>query len=812
MDDIQARINEIESFLHRDAAGGFEGPLDRLIDGLEEACAAWPPPRRQPVQRGVSELRGMFAGFDRLDGKDRAQIIGMGLALLDEMKERLSRRAGPPEDGGTADAHDPREALRAAFVKLSQPARYVKGVGPKIARLLEKKGLKTVEDMIYFLPRKYEDRRSVRRISEAELGRKETVVGTVRSAAAKHYGRRRLFEVQVEDGSGFLTAKWFHGSDRFLRTVFERGRRVIFTGEVRGFLFEKEMIHPDFEVLDEDEDALLHFKRIVPVYSETEGLGQKNIRRIMMHVVDDFIPCVASPIPPWILRRQGLQDIREALRSVHFPDGDSDVDRYNAMRSEAHRRIIFDEFFFFELGMALRKRGSLRLKGIPMESGGALLGKWIRMLPFELTAAQKRVIGEISGDMRRGTPMNRLLQGDVGSGKTAVAVAAMIAACENGCQAAIMAPTEILAEQHFAHIRPWSQALGLETALLTGSVKSAERTSFRERIADGKVNLVVGTHALIQEGVQFRRLGMVVIDEQHRFGVVQRALLRGKGENPHVLVMTATPIPRTLAMTVYGDLDVSVIDEMPPGKKPVRTKIFYEKDRRRVYEIIRKEMAKGHQVFTVYPLVEESEKVDLKDATKMTEHLQKDIFPEFSVGLVHGRLKAPEKDAIMDRFRKKRIDLLVATTVIEVGIDIPAASLMVIEHAERFGLAQLHQLRGRVGRGDIPSYCILLTDARMSDHSARRLRVMEETNDGFRIAEEDLAIRGPGEFLGTRQSGLPDFRVANILRDTRVLSEARKEAFGLVEKDPLLEGDRHGALREVLFRRWEGRLDLARTA
>jgi len=421
------------------------------------------------------------------------------------------------------------------------------------------------------------------------------------------------------------------------------------------------------------------------------------------------------------------------------------------------------------------------------------------------------VIGEIRADMARPSPMHRLLQGDVGSGKTVVSMAAMLTACENGCQAALMAPTEILAEQHHRNIARWAEALGLQTALLLGSMRSPEKREMARRIEAGEVHMVVGTHALIQEGVNFHRLGLVVVDEQHRFGVVQRATLRAKGTNPDVLVMTATPIPRTLAMTVYGDLDISVIDERPPGKKPVRTKVFYERERPRVYEIIRRETARSNQVFIVYPLVTESEALDLKDATRMAEHLQRDVFPELRVGLIHGRMRGPEKEEIMRAFNRRDLDILVATTVIEVGIDIPQASLMVIEHAERFGLAQLHQLRGRVGRSDIPSYCVLMAGSGGSVSARKRLGIMEQTGDGFRIAEADLEIRGPGELMGTRQSGIPDFRVADILRDGRLLGQARTEAFALARKDPRLEKPEHAVLREVLLWKWQGRLDLART-
>jgi len=407
--------------------------------------------------------------------------------------------------------------------------------------------------------------------------------------------------------------------------------------------------------------------------------------------------------------------------------------------------------------------------------------------------------------------MNRLLQGDVGSGKTAVSMAAMVTACESGYQAAIMAPTEILAGQHFNNIREWADRLGIKAAILTGSMKAADRKKVIKGIKSGDTGIVVGTHAIIQEGVDFKNLGFVVVDEQHRFGVIQRATLRAKGTNPDVLVMTATPIPRTLAMTVYGDLDISVIDEMPPGKKPIKTKVFYEKGRDKVYDIIRREAGKGNQTFIVYPLVEESEALDLKDATSMAAHLQKDIFPDLRVGLIHGRMKGSEKEAVMADFQNSGLDILVSTTVIEVGIDIPTASLMVVEHAERFGLSQLHQLRGRVGRSGLESYCALIAQHRGSIDARKRLRVMEQTNDGFRIAEEDLLIRGPGEFMGTKQSGLPDFRIASILRDAGTLNEARREAFLLVEKDPDLEKPEHETLREVLMKRWETRLEIAKT-
>ena len=765
-------------------------------------------PRQNELDRLLTMLLALFDGYETLTPEIKKDRLARAKGHLSELKSILHDAATTAGNRGQTPAP---QAERSGPDLLSRSIQFIQGVGPRIASLLARKNLSTIEELLYFLPRRYEDRRTISRIAETAPGIRQTIVGRVIRADSRFYGRRRVFEAMVDDGSGILKAKWFKGREAFLRGAFKPEARVILTGEVTGFPFEKEIIHPDFEILNDQEDQLLHFKRIVPIYSETEGLPQKTIRRILWKVVRDFAHLVQSPIPGEICRKRNLLEIGEAIRQVHFPGNDQPLDLYQEMRSEAHRRLIYDEFFFFQLGMALRKQGGVLEQGISFLTDGEMVRKFYGLLPFALTAAQRRVITEIELDMASPSSMNRLLQGDVGSGKTVVSMAALITACENGHQAAIMAPTEILAEQHYRNFRVWAENLGLRTALLTGGLKTAERGELQGRIQNGEIDLVVGTHALIQEGVLFRDLGLIVIDEQHRFGVVQRATLRQKGQIPDVLVMTATPIPRTLAMTLYGDLDISVIDEMPPGKIPVRTKVFSESQRTRVYEIIRREAKKGNQIFIVYPLVEASENLDLKDATRMAEHLRKEIFPECRVGLVHGRMKGKEKEQVMNDFGNKMIDILVSTTVIEVGIDIPEASLMVIEHAERFGLSQLHQLRGRVGRSDIPSFCILLTQKTGSEDARKRLRIMEQTSDGFRIAEEDLAIRGPGEFMGTRQSGLPDFRIASVVRDGRILGEARADAFALVEDDPRLENQDHPALREALLRRWRGRLEMAKT-
>ncbi|MCX7982075.1 MAG: ATP-dependent DNA helicase RecG [Syntrophales bacterium] len=768
------------------------GPLMvSLADGLAATGEISPPL--------VHRFKNLFVDFDALPLEEKKSRVSEALLLVSEMRTNCS--------ASNEDAIDWEEMLRV----LSQPVQYVKGVGPRIASILERKRIHNVEDLLYFLPRRYEDRRQIKKIVETTIGQKETIVGEITAAQFQGYGLKKVFEVTVDDGSGRLLATWFKGSPSFLKATFRPGHRVIFTGEVRAFKGNRSMIHPDFEVISSEDDDSLHFRRIVPIYSESEGLHQKTIRKIIHSALSITSPHLKSPIPEYICKKRDLPALNVSLNMLHFPPHMEVVEEIETGRSAYLRRLIYEEFFFFELGMAVRRKEVAQEKGIRFETGGELVKKFYRLLPFNLTGAQWRVIREIEEDVRKERPMNRLLQGDVGSGKTVVAMAAMVTACDNGYQAAIMAPTEILAEQHFRNIGRWAEGLGLRAALLTGGKKGTEVRQLLKEIEKGEIHIIIGTHALIQDRLSFHNLGLAVIDEQHRFGVLQRAALRYKGVNPHIMVMTATPIPRTLAMTVYGDLDISVIDELPPGKKPIKTQVYYESEREKVYEIIRSTIKKGQQVFIVYPLVEESESLDLRDATNMADHLQNIVFPEFKVGLVHGKMRPRDKDRIMSAFLRKEIDILVATTVIEVGIDVPEASLMVIEHADRFGLSQLHQLRGRVGRSNIPGHCILMAQYDVSDEARRRLAVMEKTNDGFRIAEEDLAIRGPGEFMGTRQWGVPEFRVASIVRDGRILSEARSDAFAIVEDDPFLEKEENKILRKILIHRWGQKLELAKT-
>lgn len=782
-------------FANLDTIKGLEYHIDKLAkEALSFAS-------EKPDRIVFGKIITMFEQFDSLDTNLKKRRIVECLERLSHIQETYNQPHWDVQRSVPLDESK----------KLSASIQFIKGVGPRLSEILGKKGIHTVGDALYYLPRKYEDRRRMKRISETVSNEIDTIKGNILMLGTVPYrgGRKRVLEMAVGDGSGTIIAKWFQFNERYMRKRFKEGQTVVLSGEIKRYQLQKEMHHPDVEIIEPGEEGSWEFKRIIPIYSETEGLYQKSMRRIMKRVIDEYAHLVIDGIPDYIRARQHLMSLKESIQNAHFPDLNDDFDDLNEGRSSAHRRLIFDEFFFLELGLALRKRGVILENGITFNITNNYINKLTSILPFELTLAQKRVVAEIFDDLKKPHPMNRLLQGDVGSGKTIVAFIASLVVIDNGYQAAFMAPTEILAEQHYSTMLPLAEKLGLTMVLLTSSIKGAKRAQAYQAVGEGKIDIIIGTHAIIQESVQFHKLGLAIIDEQHRFGVMQRAMLKKKGVNPDVLVMTATPIPRTLGLTVYGDLDSSVIDELPPGRLPVKTRLYHERDREKVYQKIRQEVENKKQVFVVYPLIEESEKLDLMNATQMAEHLQKDVFPGFTIGLLHGRMDNKEKERIMSDFQSKTIDLLVSTTVVEVGIDIPNASLMVVEHAERFGLSQLHQLRGRVGRDDYPSQCILLAQYRKSDDARRRLKIMEQTTDGFKIAEEDFSIRGPGEFLGTRQSGIPDFRVANIARDVSILSEARKEAFQLIDKDPSLSLAEHSVTKTVLKERWKGRLELA---
>ncbi|HEX9878641.1 MAG TPA: ATP-dependent DNA helicase RecG, partial [Candidatus Binatia bacterium] len=639
---------------------------------------------------------------------------------------------------------------------LQTPVRFLKGVGPNRASLLETMGLKTVEDLLYHLPFRYEDRRGIKKIGQAAVGEEGSFIGTLAGLTKRHIrgGRRQILTARLHDGTGELGLVWFYPKPYIVNRLRD-GQDFLVHGKVdQGRGREIRIIHPEFEAVEVGEPG--ERERILPVYWKPGGIPMGMLRRWIPEAMTRFRDALPSFLPKAVAQRQRLTDLKRALAEIHHPARDTDLFSLNEFRSQAHRSIIFDEFFYLQLGLELQRRHRTAEVGLSFPPGEGPLSSHMRdLLPFQLTGAQLRVLQEIQRDMEAPRPMQRLVQGDVGSGKTIVAWFAALKAVENGFQAALMAPTELLADQHYNHLKIFAEKLGISCALLVGSLPSAEKRRLTERIAEAEVSFVVGTHALIQESVSIPRLGLGIVDEQHRFGVVQRAALKRLAgwrsdsslllPPPDILLMTATPIPRSLAMVLYGDMDVSSLDEMPPGRTPIRTRLFNEGERAGVYDIVRSEVRQGNQAYVVYPLVEESERLPLKDATGMAAEFAQGIFKEFGVGLVHGRMAPEERDRIMRRFKDGELQILVATTVIEVGIDVPRATVMVVEHAERFGLSQLHQLRGRVGRGSDPSQCLLVLYGSQSPDSLRRLRAMETLRDGFKIAEVDLRLRGPGE-------------------------------------------------------------------
>jgi ATP-dependent DNA helicase RecG len=682
----------------------------------------------------------------------------------------------------------------AARYTLETEVQYVKGVGTKLAQVLSKLNIYTLGDLLFHLPRRYEDRRQFRKIAHARPGDAVTVSGKLVTVDNVKVRNLTLTKAYLDDGSGVLELVWYNQPYMKDTLTKLRNSQIVAYGIIKESPYGLQMETPEWEDLPDgaDPDSLLSVNRIVPIYPLTEGIRQKRMRQILWNAVQ-YAHLAPEILPRSVRERLGLMPIQQAIAQIHFPDSEQAID-------PARQRLVFEEFFLMQLGVGMQRQRTRQERGIAMRIDADRLNEMLhRIVPFELTNAQKRVIREIWSDMAQPHPMNRLLQGDVGSGKTIVAAAAILAAVDNQYQAAMMAPTEILAEQHYINLHRLFQPLGISVELLVGRLSNKQRQQARERIATGRGMVAVGTHALIQEGVEFARLGLAIIDEQHRFGVLQRAALRDKGVMPHVLVMTATPIPRTLTLTLYGELDVSIIDELPPGRKPVRTHWKTPEERLKVYEGVRKLIQEGRQAYVICPLIDESDKLQVRAAEQMAEHLQKDVFPDLRVGLLHGRMKPAEKEAVMDAFRAGELDILVSTTVIEVGVDVPNAAAIVIEDADRFGLAQLHQLRGRVGRSEHQSYCVLIANPK-SDDGQRRMDIMTRTNNGFLIAEEDLRIRGPGEIYGTRQSGMPSFRVADLVKDMRLLEVARQEAFHLLEHDPDLSRPEHAALREAVER------------
>jgi ATP-dependent DNA helicase RecG len=699
----------------------------------------------------------------------------------------------------------------------STPVQFVKGIGPRLAEILAAKGIHTVDDLLHYLPFRYEDRLNPRSVAELRAGEMATVIGEVRNSGLFRTRRMPIFQLTVGQGRSRLKCLWFNAA--YLQGRFQAGQMVALYGKVEADRDgQLQIVQPQFEILgdiyeeggaDEAEKkaaASLEIGRIVPIYESTGKLTPRWFRRIIHFALENLNPDLPDPIPAAVRAHLSLVSPREALWKVHWPDAGESFTDLQSSRTPAHRRLIFDELFFVELGLELKRREQKARTGVAFRLDNSVREAIKKILPFHPTAAQKRALKEIAGDMQTPFPMRRLLQGDVGSGKTIVAFEAAIVAIENGYQVALMAPTEILAQQHYFSARQILEKAGYRIVLLTGSLERERKRDVRRHIAQGNAQLVIGTHALIQDRVEFEKLGLVIVDEQHRFGVMQRLKLMKKSDSPtegrapsparvgrtllsaserssaatdlepDVLVMTATPIPRTLALTLYGDLDVSVLDELPPGRTPVVTRSVPDERAPEVWDFVRKQIAAGHQAYGVYPVIEENEERELKAAQQMHRQLRDKIFPDLHVGLLHGRLDADDKERIMREFQRGEIQILVATTVIEVGVDVSNATVMVIEHADRFGLAQLHQLRGRIGRGAAKSYCVLMHGGKVSEEGQRRLDAMVRTNDGFQIAELDLELRGPGEFFGTKQAGIPSFRVANLIRDRQLLEAAKREA------------------------------------
>ncbi|MCS6880482.1 MAG: ATP-dependent DNA helicase RecG [Oscillochloridaceae bacterium] len=814
---------------------------DRAAEGgMEQFLAAWRAAAdgdlAEPAVRSALEL---LADYGRQPVLERRQRVTQALELL----RALFRQPPPPAAPPASPAPQRRKARPTAAtanpgnhtLSLAAPLEALPGVSQRDVRAFRRLGLRTVEDMLYHFPHRYDDYSARKTIANLSIGATETIVGEVTDVRLIGGARSRV-EALVSDASGSVRAVFFN--QPWLTRQLTIGRMIVLSGKVSTYNGMRQFASPKWEPYTPDGNTI-HTGRLVPVHRLTRGLIDRNARRIIKQVVDAVTPTVPDHLPEAVRERADLLPLGEALAQIHYPDNQERLD-------QARRRLAFDEFLFIQIGVLQRRMLWQSEMGYAMRFLPEVQQELLAALPFSLTGAQQRALGEIFADMARPVPMARLLQGDVGSGKTVVAAAALAQAIGNGFQGAMMAPTEILAEQHYKGLKKllgrvpvpretrvaaegedWKERLdpaeaarlaeikailgmtdaddmggkGIRVALLTGSLGARERRRVLDGIAEGEIDLVVGTHALLTEHVRFRSLGLVVVDEQHRFGVEQRQRLRDKGFNPHMLVMTATPIPRTLTLTIYGDLDVSVLDELPPGRQAIRTRWIKKTEREKAYRHIRREIARGRQAFVICPLVEESEEVDLPSAEEVYATLQNDVFPDLRVALLHGRMLPREKDEVMRAFRDHQYDILVSTAVIEVGIDIPNASTIVIEGAERFGLAQLHQFRGRVGRGAHQSYCILISDKDDNDVTRQRLEAMEQTADGFKLAEIDLQLRGPGEFFGTRQSGTPDLKVAR-LADTRLLHTARVEAEHILASDPHLARDEHALLRQKVERFW----------
>jgi ATP-dependent DNA helicase RecG len=767
-----------------------------------------PRDRRQQLR----DLGSKFSDYRHLGFADRRNLLAEARQLLAQT-QKYSIAPAPPApiaaevppspppkttktnvtQAPTPDASSKPSATARGAIDLDQPIQFLPGIGPKSADRLAKLNLFTVRDLLYYYPRDHIDYAKQVNIRDLKAGDTVTIVGQLKSCncfTSPRNSKLTIFEVTLRDVSGQLKLNRFYMGSRFSsrgwqehqKQLFAKGSTIAASGLVKESKYGMTLDNPELEVLESPDQDFESSKigKIVPIYPLTENVPADLVRRAVVAALA-AVTQLQETLPEGLRQQYALADIQSAIAGIHFPDS---TDVLEASR----KRLVFDEFFYLQLGLLHRRRQQQGSQTeVLLAPTGKLLSQFYdEVMPFTLTSAQQRVVNEILGDLQKPIPMNRLVQGDVGSGKTVVAVIALLAAIQAGYQGALMAPTEVLAEQHYRKLVHWFNQMHLSVELLTGSTKVAKRREIHRSLQSGELPLLVGTHALIEDPVQFDRLGLVVIDEQHRFGVQQRARLTQKGENPHVLTMTATPIPRTMALTLHGDLDVSQIDELPPGRKAIKTTIVAPKKRDDVYNMFRREIALGRQIYVVLPLVDESEKLDLKSAIVAHQDLQHNVFPEYRVGLLHGKMTSAEKDAAITAFRENETHILVSTTVVEVGVDVPNASVMMIEHAERFGLSQLHQLRGRVGRGAEQSFCLLMSSSR-SETSLQRLQVLESSQDGFFISEMDLRFRGPGEVLGSRQSGLPDFALASLVADQEVLEVARDAAEKAMAKDPTLE-------------------------
>jgi ATP-dependent DNA helicase RecG len=796
------------------------GCLDRVvIGGLDKFLAAWLREARAAAgpasqRSAIDQVAASLQGYARKPVDERVTAVEMAIEVLHTVRQDRPEPHVQQQRPQIKTPQTKQKPTEKPAADPQAPVQTLRGVGTAQARRLERLGVRTVQDLLYLFPRRYDDFSRLKTITQLQYGDEVTIIGVVQEA--RNQKTRRGVEITraaISDGTGTVEAVWFN--QPYLLRHLQRGRRIVLSGQVDQYLGRLTFQAPQWEPW---RGEFVHTGRLVPVYPLTEGLSARRVRTLVKSAIERLSPHVIDPLPTSLVQKYDLMDLPSALQQVHFPDDEDSLAR-------ARHRLGFGELLLIQLGVLRQRYTWQQQPGHPMEVDQTLLDAFVQGLPFALTGAQKRAMRELADDLRKPQPMSRLLQGDVGSGKTVVALAAMMLAVANDLQAVIMAPTEILAEQHHRTLtelmrgveeRPReqeaaaAQAAGIaqtRVGLLTGSLSQAEKEEQRRQIATGELDIIVGTHALIQEGVDFKDLGLAIVDEQHRFGVTQRAALRQKGYNPHMLVMSATPIPRSLALTLYGDLDLSIIDELPPGRQKVITKWLAPLERERAYVFLRGQVEQGRQGFIICPLIEESDKIEAKAAVSEYKRLQEGVFPDMRLALLHGRMSSTDKEDVMKRFRMGEYEILVSTPVVEVGIDVPNATVMLVEGADRFGLAQLHQFRGRVGRGQYQSYCLLLAESASSE-AERRLKTLESTQDGFVLAEEDLKMRGPGEFFGTRQSGLPDLRVAR-LGDVRVLEQARRAAQGLFQDDPTLSQPEHQLLAQRVREFWGSRTDLS---